>query len=204
MRSRSTAIFAFFMVSAPLGASAADLRVGITRYDGGTAMYGIAENQQLICDHCPKGPDLVLAPPRPVIRFEHPVELEPAFEAEAVLPEEIQGIEVSAPPVKEGGFAVYFAFNKATLTPAEKQKLRAAVAGGLDPSVTVRVDGYTCRVGTEKYNQRLSECRAKAVADYLRSLGIKVSSVEGLGEKHKVGAVIPRDRRAEVIIKERN
>lgn len=205
MRSRLTAFPLFLLATGPLVASAADLRVGVTRYDGGSALYGIAENQQLICGRCPKGAALVPAPPRSAIRFEQPVELEHVMEAETSPQESSPVIEVTTvPPVRKGAFTVFFAFNNATLRAAEKKKLLAAVAEGLDPSVVVRVDGYTCRIGTEKYNQRLSERRAKSVADYLRSLGIKVSSVEGMGEKHKSGVVEPRDRRAEVIIKERN
>jgi len=205
MRSRDT----FLMVTAvlaPLVASAADLRVGITRYDGGSAKYGIAENQQIICDRCPSGPELVPAAPRQAIRFDLPPRHDPVVEVETFLASEESCEEPSEMvlPSKKDRFSVFFGFNKAVLTAAEKRKLRVAVAEGLDPSVIVRVDGYTCRIGTETYNRRLSKRRAKAVAGYLRSLGVTVSVVEGMGEKHKHGVVVARDRRAEVTIKERN
>jgi len=46
----------------------------------------------------------------------------------------------------------------------------------------VRVTGYTCRVGSEDYNLRLSRQRAQAVASYLRDRGATVSLIAGKGE----------------------
>lgn len=192
-------------LSLPLPSEGADLRVGLTRYEGGAATYGVGQNQQLICDNCPSGPELVLAPPRPVIRYEPPREVEPLLVSE--LPKESlgeqpgEGLPVSA---SSNRINVFFSFDKAHLTAEEKKKIREALAGGLDPDVVVRVGGYTCRVGTEAYNRKLSARRAKAVAAYLRGLGVKVSIVKGLGKRHHQGAVIPKDRRAEILIKERN
>lgn len=205
MQSRYLLVLTFLALSAPLASTAADLRVGLTRYDGGAATYGIGQNQQLICDNCPSGPDLVPAPPRPAIKFEPQEEVQPLMMAE--LPQESPAepvIETTTAPTSPKGISVFFGFNKAELTAEEKKKIREALAAGLDPSVLVRVDGYTCRVGSEAYNKRLSARRAKAVASYLRSLGVKVSMAEGLGKKHHKGAVIPKDRRAEIFIKERN
>jgi outer membrane protein OmpA-like peptidoglycan-associated protein len=41
------------------------------------------------------------------------------------------------------------------------------------PEVGLRIEGHTDWIGTEKYNQGLSERRAKSVADYLRRAGVK-------------------------------
>ena len=47
------------------------------------------------------------------------------------------------------------------------------------PQVHVTVAGYTDSVGTDAYNQALSERRAKIVYDYLTSKGIDASRLEG-------------------------
>ena len=53
---------------------------------------------------------------------------------------------------------------------------------------TIVVAGYTDSKGTEAYNQKLSEQRAKAVASYLTSKGITAIRFEtiGFGEKNPI------------------
>ena len=57
------------------------------------------------------------------------------------------------------------------------------------PKVTAKVDGHTDNIGTEAYNQTLSENRAKAIVDYLVSKGIAANrlSYEGHGFSQPVG-----------------
>jgi OOP family OmpA-OmpF porin len=43
------------------------------------------------------------------------------------------------------------------------------------------VEGHTCNIGTDKYNQGLSERRAKAVQGYFAASGIDSTSVEAVG-----------------------
>ncbi len=54
----------------------------------------------------------------------------------------------------------------------------------------VSVVGYTCTIGSEKVNQRLSEQRANAVKEYLMSKGIDESRItsEGKGENDPVAS----------------
>jgi len=47
------------------------------------------------------------------------------------------------------------------------------------PNVKVEVDGHTDSVGTDAYNQKLSERRAKIVYDYLTGHGIDASRLDG-------------------------
>jgi OOP family OmpA-OmpF porin len=49
----------------------------------------------------------------------------------------------------------------------------------------VLVTGHTDRIGSDAYNQKLSERRADAVRDYLVSKGVDKAKIEaiGLGEK---------------------
>jgi outer membrane protein OmpA-like peptidoglycan-associated protein len=86
---------------------------------------------------------------------------------------------------------VHFEFNKATLTPGDKQQLDM-VATRLKTEATnvqLHVSGHTDSVGSDAYNQKLSEKRAHSVTDYLVSAGIARSafvSVEGDGEARPV------------------
>lgn len=52
----------------------------------------------------------------------------------------------------------------------------------------ILVTGYTDSVGSEEYNQKLSERRARSVVDYAENLGVNESrfSVVGHGESHPV------------------
>jgi outer membrane protein OmpA-like peptidoglycan-associated protein len=78
-----------------------------------------------------------------------------------------------------------FDFDKAELRP-EDRELLSRVAGILLSSqdYTVSVNGHTDDVGSEAYNQKLSERRAQAVRDYLVSAGLspEILSVTGHGK----------------------
>ena len=78
-----------------------------------------------------------------------------------------------------------FEFDKAELRP-EDRELLSRIAGILMTShdYTISVNGHTDDVGTDAYNQRLSERRAQAVRDYLVSAGLApdIVSVEGHGK----------------------
>jgi len=50
------------------------------------------------------------------------------------------------------------------------------------PELKVEVAGHTDSVGTDAYNQKLSERRAAAVKDYLVSKGIAASKVTTIGK----------------------
>lgn len=82
-----------------------------------------------------------------------------------------------------------FDFDKATLKPEGKAKLDelAAQAKSLKLEVILAV-GHTDRIGSEAYNQRLSERRAAAVKTYLVSQGVDANRVytEGKGEAQPV------------------
>src|SRR5207249_7101513 len=66
-----------------------------------------------------------------------------------------------------------FDFNKATLKPAGKKMVDDAVTVMKDkPSMKVSVEGHTDSIGSDAYNQKLSERRAGAVRDYVVSQGI--------------------------------
>jgi outer membrane protein OmpA-like peptidoglycan-associated protein len=78
-----------------------------------------------------------------------------------------------------------FEFNKADLRPSDRELL-ARVAGILVTShdFTISVNGHTDDVGSDAYNQKLSERRAQAVRDYLVKSGLpeNILTVEGHGK----------------------
>ncbi|MCB1897953.1 OmpA family protein [Cognatazoarcus halotolerans] len=82
-----------------------------------------------------------------------------------------------------------FDFDKAVLRSEGRAKLDelAAKAGQVKLEVILAV-GHTDRLGSEGYNQRLSEKRAAAVKQYLVGKGIEANRVytEGKGEKQPV------------------
>jgi outer membrane protein OmpA-like peptidoglycan-associated protein len=85
---------------------------------------------------------------------------------------------------------IHFAFDQSTLTPEAKIILKRDILLLKDnPKTKIRVAGYTSASGTEEYNQKLSERRAKAVQEYLISEGVitreRLSTV-GFGETHPV------------------
>ncbi|MGL5812962.1 MAG: porin OmpA [Aeromonas sp.] len=86
---------------------------------------------------------------------------------------------------------VLFDFNKATLKPEAGQALdtlynQIEEARPKDGSATVI--GYTDRIGSDAYNQKLSELRAQTVANYLIGKGLPAGkvNVEGHGKSNPV------------------
>jgi OOP family OmpA-OmpF porin len=76
-----------------------------------------------------------------------------------------------------------FEFDKATLRAPQPKLDEIAAALQADMSITdVDVTGYTDRLGSDKYNQRLSQLRAVAVRDYLVSRGIDGSRLKAVGK----------------------
>ena len=94
----------------------------------------------------------------------------------------------------------FFDFDKAVLKPEGKAKLDelASKVQGINLEVIVAV-GHTDSVGSDAYNQKLSERRAQAVKGYLESKGIDKSRVytEGKGEKQPVADNKTKDGRAQ-------
>ena len=82
-----------------------------------------------------------------------------------------------------------FDFNKSVLRPEGKAKLEELVtkSKALNLEVIIAV-GHTDRIGSDSYNQKLSEKRAAAVKTFLVSKGIEANKVytEGKGEKQPV------------------
>src|SRR5579872_6188852 len=93
-----------------------------------------------------------------------------------------RGLIVSMPDV-------LFDFNKYTLKPDARERL-AKISGIVlaYPDLKLDIEGFTDSIGSDEYNQELSEKRAESVRGYLVSSGVKPDSVSatGLGKANPV------------------
>ena len=112
-----------------------------------------------------------------------------------------RGLIVSMPDV-------LFDFNKYTLKPEARER-RARVSGIVlaYPDLKLQIEGYTDSIGSDEYNQTLSEKRAEAVRDYLVGAGVSMNNVaaQGLGKADPVAdnstaAGRKLNRRVEMIV----
>jgi outer membrane protein OmpA-like peptidoglycan-associated protein len=103
---------------------------------------------------------------------------------------------------------VLFDFNKYTLRPAAREKL-AKISGIIlsHPGLRLEVDGYTDSIGSDTYNQKLSEERADAVRTYLisESLSSDIVVSKGFGKENPVAsndnaAGRQKNRRVEMVV----
>jgi len=72
-----------------------------------------------------------------------------------------------------------FAFNKALLSSAAKKRIDGEVMNKLANCAKIDalvVTGHADRLGSQQYNQKLSEKRAAAVAAYLKNKGIRAEA----------------------------
>lgn len=99
------------------------------------------------------------------------------------------------PVVVDKNFAlssdVLFAFGKSTLKPegvAALNTLYQQIVDVQPKDGSAVVVGYTDRIGSDAYNQKLSEARARTVADFLVGKGLPAGKVaiEGRGEANPV------------------
>ena len=76
-----------------------------------------------------------------------------------------------------------FDFDKSVLKPAGKKSIDDAVAKMQKVDVEVVIaTGHTDSIGTDAYNQRLSERRAKTVKEYMVSKGVAAAKITTLGK----------------------
>jgi outer membrane protein OmpA-like peptidoglycan-associated protein len=93
-----------------------------------------------------------------------------------------RGLIVSMPDV-------LFDFNKYTLKPEARERL-ARISGIVlaYPDLRLNIEGYTDSIGSDQYNQTLSEKRAATVRDYLIKSGVSINNViaQGYGKADPV------------------
>jgi len=77
---------------------------------------------------------------------------------------------------------IFFEFNKTALLPASYPELDKVVAFMKESNVSlIEISGHTDSEGSDEYNRKLSEGRAKAVVDYLVSQGIAPARLRAVG-----------------------
>ncbi len=133
---------------------------GIFRFGAPAPMPVIAETPVAAPEPAP----MAAAEPAPMVAAE-PVKCEP----------KVQTINISADTL--------FAFNKATL--ADTTQIDNEVVAKMKENeifASVKITGHTDRLGSDAYNQKLSEKRANAVRDYIISKGIDGSRLIAVGK----------------------
>ena len=143
-------------------------------------------------------------PPPPVVEAPPPVEVPPPPFVEAPPPP----TPAPAPVFQPREFLVYFPFDQSILTPEAQTVVQEAgtyAAGG--GATRIAVTGHADTSGSAAYNIRLSERRARAVADAMVGLGVNPALItaDWRGEAEPAvstgdGVKEPLNRRATVAI----
>jgi outer membrane protein OmpA-like peptidoglycan-associated protein len=103
---------------------------------------------------------------------------------------------------------VLFDTGSSELKPGAREKL-AKISGILlaHPGLTLQIEGHTDSVGSDEFNQQLSERRADTVRDFLAEEGVPVSSItaKGFGKSQPVASNDTaegrqRNRRVELVV----
>ncbi|NOT39425.1 MAG: outer membrane beta-barrel protein [Alphaproteobacteria bacterium] len=110
------------------------------------------------------------------------------------------------PPAGPQQFIIYFGFDKCNITPEADGVLNeAAAAAKTQGSVKIKIVGHTDTMGSNDYNQRLSECRSDAAKSNLVGKGLSAGSIStsGRGEgelmvKTDDSVKEPQNRRATI------
>lgn len=86
---------------------------------------------------------------------------------------------ISQPVVIEN---IFYDFDKATLRPESRKALDEMIKMLNDnPNVTIELGAHTDRKGSDMYNDRLAQCRAQSVVDYLIAGGIDSGRLKAKG-----------------------
>ena len=117
----------------------------------------------------------------------HIIDLNPAYESDTL------DYDLNLIPIEKGIRVplshIYFEFDKAKLKPESFPQLdRVFKFMAKNQKVEIQLDGHTCSIGAENYNQVLSEKRALAVKDYLVQKGIDSKRLLSLG----FGETVPK------------
>ncbi|HEX7808887.1 MAG TPA: OmpA family protein, partial [Thermoanaerobaculia bacterium] len=126
---------------------------------------------------------------------------------------QIEGIDVTRTDEDELKVTVnneiLFDFNSAALRSSSRDELREmASVFNRYGDTTIAVQGHTDSVGSNAYNQRLSERRASSVSNYLEDLGVRSSRIDsyGYGESrpkssNDTASGRQRNRRVEIFVR---
>jgi OOP family OmpA-OmpF porin len=160
------------------------IRAGRTSVNNKTLAIGIA----VFVAACASSPEPAPAPaPAPAPKQEPPAP-PPAAKPAAAAP-------APTPPKRCDASVTFqkdetFAFDRYALTAAAKTRLDQDVVGKLASCAAIEsvvIEGHADRLGSQQYNQKLSERRAESVKSYIVAKGVDASKVETIG----MGKTVP-------------
>jgi len=81
-----------------------------------------------------------------------------------------------------------FEFDRSDINPRFAKDLDALAAVLLNNDISIVINGHTDWIGTDNYNDGLSDRRAQSVARYLQSRGVEASRliIQGFGETQPI------------------
>lgn len=94
------------------------------------------------------------------------------------------------------GTVFYFDFDKSELRADVRAELQRQASMLQNKTGVVRLEGHCDERGTREYNMALGERRAKAVANYLASLGVPSSQIEPVSYGEEKPAAMGHDEQA--------
>ena len=121
----------------------------------------------------------------------------PAVEPQLSITEEVKPAAKPEAELRGQIGTVYFDFDRSSLVEHERTSLEQ-LAKLVPPEKSVVVTGYTCSIGKDAYNEKLSYRRANSVAANLVELGVRVGRVEGKGKCCQKSENKKLNRRVEV------
>ncbi|WP_417319807.1 OmpA family protein [Emcibacter sp.] len=163
--------------------------------------YRFGGSKKTAAEEMPQPVKVAAAEPAPVY--------EPAPEPEVVPVPDPMPEPAAGPMFEKGPFIVYFAFDSSELDGAGRSKVAEAAAEVKKAGdVTIMVDGFTDKSGSDAYNDKLSAKRAEAVKVALEAEGLPANRIvlSSHGEcdcevETEDGVREARNRRATIVLK---
>lgn len=112
-------------------------------------------------------------------------------------PDDTTALTETTVPGPQYSFRILFDFDKAIIKPEFKSMLMELASRLKSTLEKVEIDGYTCNLGTDPYNDKLSLRRAEAVKGYLIYKGVTEEQIiiKGLGERYPFAPNINEKKR---------
>lgn len=180
----------------PLASHATDIRQRPFNYSF-EAVAAKGDDQFVVCSDCPDN-QLTRMPiaPRLALRISTPPEPEVPTATET---QRVQSTNKYQSGVKQVRLVpIQFDFDSAKLTFPEREKLNGLLAN-VPKNSAFDVTGFTCAIGRNEYNEKLSIRRANHVAGIMKSNGFNVVTVEGKGKCCPVSTDKRLNRRVEIL-----
>jgi outer membrane protein OmpA-like peptidoglycan-associated protein len=142
---------------------------------------------------------------QPIVTYVQTTEAVPASPAVSPPPLVVSEVpRAPAPPPAVRQYIVFFDFDKSNLSPEAQQVVAIAVTTVKNTGTArIVVTGHTDTVGSQSYNQALSERRANAVKGEMMRLGVNASDIGTVGKSFSEPLVAtgpgvrePQNRRA--------